>query len=306
MNATGRRPADPVAAGSTDHLTDETVAMEPMLVTLRREAEALSQGRHTITVEDERAVSTCGARPRNCTAPSPTWSAMPCATRRPAAGRPSALRRDSGRRRGAVGAATPATASRRSTCRASPSASTASPPAARASRGGTGLGLSIVKHVLGLHQARLEIESEVGRGSTFSCVSAPSAVHPRATTREPYCMSRHRHADHTRQPTRLRDPRCTSIANCRSWISISACWPRRRTRRCRCSSGCATCASPAPTSTNSSRSAPPPCATRMEFGAAAAARRHGAGDRAGNASTTAPANWSRRSTAAGTTTCARR
>jgi two-component system phosphate regulon sensor histidine kinase PhoR len=36
--------------------------------------------------------------------------------------------------------------------------------------GGTGLGLSIVKHVLQLHQARLEIVSEVGVGSTFSCV----------------------------------------------------------------------------------------------------------------------------------------
>ncbi|MBW8810578.1 MAG: hypothetical protein JF591_17560, partial [Lysobacter sp.] len=35
--------------------------------------------------------------------------------------------------------------------------------------GGTGLGLSIVKHVLHLHQARLEIASEVGRGSTFAC-----------------------------------------------------------------------------------------------------------------------------------------
>lgn len=36
--------------------------------------------------------------------------------------------------------------------------------------GGTGLGLSIVKHVLQLHQARMEIESEVGVGSTFSCL----------------------------------------------------------------------------------------------------------------------------------------
>ena len=34
--------------------------------------------------------------------------------------------------------------------------------------GGTGLGLPIVKHVLALHQARLEIASEVGQGSTFS------------------------------------------------------------------------------------------------------------------------------------------
>jgi two-component system phosphate regulon sensor histidine kinase PhoR len=36
--------------------------------------------------------------------------------------------------------------------------------------GGTGLGLAIVKHVLTRHQATLEIESEVGRGSRFSTV----------------------------------------------------------------------------------------------------------------------------------------
>lgn len=38
--------------------------------------------------------------------------------------------------------------------------------------GGTGLGLSIVKHVLQLHDARMDIESEVGVGSTFSCTFA--------------------------------------------------------------------------------------------------------------------------------------
>ncbi len=42
--------------------------------------------------------------------------------------------------------------------------------------GGTGLGLSIVKHVLERHGARLQIESVVGKGSTFSCVFPPSAV----------------------------------------------------------------------------------------------------------------------------------
>ena len=36
--------------------------------------------------------------------------------------------------------------------------------------GGTGLGLSIVKHILIRHQAKLEITSEVGAGSTFSVV----------------------------------------------------------------------------------------------------------------------------------------
>ena len=35
--------------------------------------------------------------------------------------------------------------------------------------GGTGLGLAIVKHVLQLHQARLDVTSEVGRGSRFTC-----------------------------------------------------------------------------------------------------------------------------------------
>jgi two-component system phosphate regulon sensor histidine kinase PhoR len=35
--------------------------------------------------------------------------------------------------------------------------------------GGTGLGLAIVKHVLLRHKGRLEIRSELGRGSTFIC-----------------------------------------------------------------------------------------------------------------------------------------
>ena len=44
--------------------------------------------------------------------------------------------------------------------------------------GGTGLGLAIVKHVLSRHQARLEIRSEFGRGSTFSAVFPAERVHP--------------------------------------------------------------------------------------------------------------------------------
>ncbi len=40
--------------------------------------------------------------------------------------------------------------------------------------GGTGLGLAIVKHVLIRHQARLDIRSEVGRGSTFTAWFPPA------------------------------------------------------------------------------------------------------------------------------------
>ena len=45
--------------------------------------------------------------------------------------------------------------------------------------GGTGLGLSIVKHVLGLHQAQLEVASTPGQGSRFACQFGPERVSPR-------------------------------------------------------------------------------------------------------------------------------
>ncbi|MES9886062.1 MAG: ATP-binding protein, partial [Candidatus Sedimenticola sp. 6PFRAG1] len=35
--------------------------------------------------------------------------------------------------------------------------------------GGTGLGLAIVKHVLTRHDGQLTVQSEPGKGSTFSC-----------------------------------------------------------------------------------------------------------------------------------------
>ena len=54
--------------------------------------------------------------------------------------------------------------------------------------GGTGLGLAIVKHVLNRHQARLEIASEPGRGSTFSAVF-PAERRLAPVRREPIARS---------------------------------------------------------------------------------------------------------------------
>ena len=50
--------------------------------------------------------------------------------------------------------------------------------------GGTGLGLSIVKHILIRHQAKLEITSEIGVGSTFSVVFPKARMmHKKVTMR---------------------------------------------------------------------------------------------------------------------------
>ncbi|MGH8316176.1 MAG: ATP-binding protein, partial [Steroidobacterales bacterium] len=42
--------------------------------------------------------------------------------------------------------------------------------------GGSGLGLSIVKHALQRHDAELEVTSEEGRGSAFTCHFPPARV----------------------------------------------------------------------------------------------------------------------------------
>ncbi|NJD32067.1 MAG: phosphate regulon sensor histidine kinase PhoR [Gammaproteobacteria bacterium] len=49
-------------------------------------------------------------------------------------------------------------------------------------QGGSGLGLAIVKHALQRHDARLEIRSQEGKGSTFTCHFPRSRVLPRAST----------------------------------------------------------------------------------------------------------------------------
>ncbi|MDQ3228610.1 MAG: phosphate regulon sensor histidine kinase PhoR [Pseudomonadota bacterium] len=159
-----------------DRLPDESVSMASMLTTLKREAEALSQHRHAIMLDDSAQVDLWGSTKELHSAFS---NLVSNAVRYTPAGGTIKIRfardgdgavlqvRDSGY--GIPPAHLPRITER--FYRVSASRSRES--------GGTGLGLSIVKHVLNLHQARLEIESQVGLGSTFSSYFGPERVHAR-------------------------------------------------------------------------------------------------------------------------------
>lgn len=144
----------------------EVVAMLPMLATLRREAEAHSQGRHQITVEDHAGVDLLGSIKELHSAFSNLVTNAVRYT--PAEGQVRVIFSREGD--GVVlavhdtGYGIPANHLPRLTERFYRVSSSRSRES-----GGTGLGLSIVKHILGLHHARLDIQSEVGKGSTFSC-----------------------------------------------------------------------------------------------------------------------------------------
>ncbi|HET7126416.1 MAG TPA: phosphate regulon sensor histidine kinase PhoR [Lysobacter sp.] len=157
-----------------DDVADDRVAMAPMLATLKREAEALSQGRHRVTVE---AASDADLRGSIRELHSAFSNLVSNAIRYTPAGGDIAIRFAPTPDGGAAlsvrdtGYGIPASHLPRITerfYRVSTSRSR--------ELGGTGLGLSIVKHVLNLHQARLAIESEVGAGSTFTCVFGPERV----------------------------------------------------------------------------------------------------------------------------------
>jgi two-component system, OmpR family, phosphate regulon sensor histidine kinase PhoR len=163
-----------------EHLPEEPLSMASMLVTLRREAEALSQGRHTIKVEDSAGVDLTGSAKElhsafsnlvsNAVRYTPTGGDITIRFQRTHDGGARLAVRDSGY--GIPAQHLPRITER--FYRVSTSRSRES--------GGTGLGLSIVKHVLSLHQGRLEIESEVGKGSTFACVFGLDRVRERDGT----------------------------------------------------------------------------------------------------------------------------
>ncbi len=160
-------------------LHEEVIPMHAMLTTLRREAEALSQGHHSIHIEDHAQCDLIGAHKELHSAFSNLVSNAVRYT--PLKGQITIIFEQAADKtlRFSVkdsGYGIPAQHIPRITerfYRVSTSRSRES--------GGTGLGLSIAKHVLSLHQAHLEIESVVGRGSQFTCVFNASRAQPRTS-----------------------------------------------------------------------------------------------------------------------------
>jgi two-component system phosphate regulon sensor histidine kinase PhoR len=159
----------------------EVVPMAGMLAALRREAQALSQGRHEVELDDAAGVDLYGS-PRELH--SAFSNLVANAVRyTPAGGRVRIAWTHEPDADGGIGAVLsvtdtgygiPAAHLPRITerfYRVSNSRSRES--------GGTGLGLAIAKHVLVLHQARLDVRSEVGVGSTFSCHFGAARVRER-------------------------------------------------------------------------------------------------------------------------------
>ncbi|MGP1664650.1 MAG: phosphate regulon sensor histidine kinase PhoR [Rhodanobacter sp.] len=151
----------------TQHaVSEEQVPMAPLLASLHQEALALSRGRHRIELESSADVDLLGSAKdlhgalsnlvSNAVRYTPAGGRIIIRWQRSADGAAYSVS-DSGF---GISAAHLARLTERF-YRVSSSRSRDS--------GGTGLGLSIVKHVLYLHQARLQIDSTPGSGSTFTC-----------------------------------------------------------------------------------------------------------------------------------------
>lgn len=155
--------------------------MNAMLHTLKREAEALSQGAHAVTIAMDYEADLAGSTKElhsafsnlvsNAIRYTPAGGRIHIRWRREATGASLDVV-DTGQ--GIPAQHVPRITERFYRVSTSRSRET----------GGTGLGLSIVKHVLNLHQARLEIESEVGVGSRFSCVFEADRLMPAVETEE--------------------------------------------------------------------------------------------------------------------------
>jgi two-component system phosphate regulon sensor histidine kinase PhoR len=151
-----------------ESLPHERVEMVPMLATLRSDAEALSAGRHRISVADGAGCDLLGSAKElhsafsnlvsNAVRYTPAGGEIRIEFEPTSKGGVSMCVVDTGP--GIAAQHLPRLTER--FYRVSTSRSRDS--------GGTGLGLAIVKHILQLHQAQLSIDSELGVGSRFCCV----------------------------------------------------------------------------------------------------------------------------------------
>jgi two-component system, OmpR family, phosphate regulon sensor histidine kinase PhoR len=147
-------------------VTDERFAIVPLMLEISNEAKALSKGQHEISLAIGDAATVLGSREElasafgnlvsNAIRYTPAHGRIAIAWRVDRDGTGVFSATDSG-----IGIAAehlPRLTERFYRVDRSRSRAT----------GGTGLGLAIVKHVLLRHQAELEIDSEIGRGSTFA------------------------------------------------------------------------------------------------------------------------------------------
>ncbi|AVP97788.1 phosphate regulon sensor histidine kinase PhoR [Ahniella affigens] len=161
---------------ATEAAGDEPVSMTAMMATLKREAEALSKGQHQIQVDNLCQADLHGSMKdlhsafsnliANAVRYTPTGGSITVRWQLKDQGACFSVQD--------TGFGIPAEHIPRLTerfYRVSTSRSR--------EKGGTGLGLSIVKHVLNLHQAKLNIESQVGVGSMFSCCFPAERLRPR-------------------------------------------------------------------------------------------------------------------------------
>lgn len=152
---------------SGKELPEETIHSSGLINTLEQEAMALSHGMHTITATDTFKGALLGSHKdvhsafsnlvSNAIRYTPAGGSVAIGMTRNAADGVDFYVKD-------TGFGIPANHISRLTERFYRISSSRSRDS-----GGTGLGLSICKHVLSLHQAELIIQSEPGKGSTFTC-----------------------------------------------------------------------------------------------------------------------------------------
>ena len=156
--------------------SEEPIDVGALMTRLRSDLLARHAPQHAGADAGGHRPTGCAASRRSCTRRSPTCWTTPRSTRRPAA------------RSRCAGGATSAAATLSVTDTGIGIAPEHMPRLterfyrvdagrSRAS-GGSGLGLAIVKHVLQRHEASLQIESEEGRGSTFTCHFPPARLLP--------------------------------------------------------------------------------------------------------------------------------